>query len=464
MSNQPYRYEEEYKEQFLESENITFSDGSVVTPEEIWDYLTKEAPRKYPYAFEANPFYASRASMDVTLPAALKNTYLSLTLSERMERAKNNGQIIAFIQGGQAVDPYTAAGAIALRPALVNTWQRGRTYGQSVNQEELHRRNDKEKAYRGISFEACNTAGYEHIQEDDLRVDIIAPYACLRCADISYSLEAHRHGQHREKVKLFLADYPLDHQQEKEWAIEYFAQNLRKLVESIDELSGRKTTPEDLREAIKLHNQGRILAMELAELWWAADRPPTNGADRSALFTMGALEVHGDAQATLSVLKEARNSIAERVRNDIKGYGIVDHPKRLFVCGSCVSVNNYRTEEIGAIAVGTDNMWSHVSTLVEEEGDPYYNLAKATLEYPYEQSIEKRAEWTIEQLKKSRSDGLVFLYNWGCNTQSAIARAVCDVIKRETGLPTLVFENELRGLKTEQEHNRLNSFVEMLAV
>ncbi|HEX3046036.1 MAG TPA: 2-hydroxyacyl-CoA dehydratase family protein [Bacillota bacterium] len=462
MSKSSFRYQEEYRDRFLESENITFKDGSVVTPAEIWDYLTNEAPKKYPYAFEENAFYGGRASQDVTLPAALKNTYLALTLSERMEKAKDNGVTIAFIQGGQAVDPYTAAGAIALRPALVNNWHNGRKHGYNVNAVELDRKKVKERAYRAISFEACNTAGYEHIQEDDLRIDIVAPYSALRCSDISYSLESHRHGK-REDVKLFLADYPMSNQADKKWAIEYFAKNLRKLVENIDEISGKKTTDEDLRNAIKLHNTGRKLAMELADLWLSPDTPPTNGADRSALFTMGALEIHGDTQATLSVLKEAKQSIGERVKKGVKGFGIVDNPKRLFVLGSCVSPNNYRTEEAGGIVVGTDNGWSHITTLVEEEGDPYFNLAKATLEYPYEQSIEKRAAWTIEQIKKSRADGVIFLYNWGCNTQSAIARAVCDVIKRETGLPTLVTENELRGLQPEQQQNRINAFVEMIA-
>lgn len=463
MSKESFRYPDEYREQFLESADIVFNDGTVVSPEEIWEFLTKEAPREYPYAFEANIFYGGRVSEDVTLPAALKNTYLNLTLSRRMEKAKDRGETIAFIQGGQAIDPYTGAGAIALRPALVNNWYRGRIHGKNVNAEELSRKKDKERAFRGISFEACNTAGYEYIQEDNLRVDIIAPYSCLRCSDISYSLEAHRHGKRRDEVKLFLADYPMHNQADKEWATEYFAHNLRKLVENIDSLTGRKTTDDDLRNAIKLHNIGRRLALELSELWWTPETPPTNGSDRSALFTMGALEIHGDTLATLSVLREARDSIAERVKNGVAGYGLVKNPKRLFVCGSCVSPNNYRIEEAGGVVVGTDNAWSHIVTLVEEDGDPYYNLAKATLQYPYEQSIEKRAAWTIEQIKKSRADGVIFLYNWGCNTQSAISRAVCDIIRRETGLPTLVAENELRGLQPEQQQNRINAFIEMMS-
>ena len=124
--------------------------------------------------------------------------------------------------------------------------------------------------------------------------------------------------------------------------------------------------------------------------------------------------------------------------------------------------NESRSEDAGAIVVGKDDQWSHCTKLVEEEGDPYYNLAKATLEYPYEQSIEKRAQWTIEQIKKSRADGVIFIHNWGCNTQAAISRPIVDFIKRETGIPTYIHERDLHGLRDEQEQNRVNAFIEML--
>jgi benzoyl-CoA reductase/2-hydroxyglutaryl-CoA dehydratase subunit BcrC/BadD/HgdB len=99
---------------------------------------------------------------------------------------------------------------------------------------------------------------------------------------------------------------------------------------------------------------------------------------------------------------------------------------------------------------------------VEEEGDPYYNLSKAILSYPYEQDIETRAAWTIQEIRKSRAHGVLFLYNWGCNTQSAIARMLVDIIKRETSLPTLIIEHEFGASQSEQLQNRVNAFVEMV--
>jgi benzoyl-CoA reductase/2-hydroxyglutaryl-CoA dehydratase subunit BcrC/BadD/HgdB len=202
--------------------------------------------------------------------------------------------------------------------------------------------------------------------------------------------------------------------------------------------------------------------MEIADLWWSAEVPPTNGKDRRDLFQTGGMEMHGDPEASLSLLKEARRYIEDRVKRKVKGVGVHDKPARLFVCGSCVFPNEYRTEAAGGIIVGNDNHWSDITTFVEEEGDPYYNLSKAILSYPYEQPIEERARWTVEQIKKSRADGVLFLYNWGCNTQSAIARMLVDEIKKQTGLPTLIIEHEMRGTQTEQLQNRINAFVEMV--
>jgi benzoyl-CoA reductase/2-hydroxyglutaryl-CoA dehydratase subunit BcrC/BadD/HgdB len=290
---------------------------------------------------------------------------------------------------------------------------------------------------------------------------MIAPYSCLRCSDVSYGLEAHRHGQ-RQDVKLLLVDYPLDHQRDKAWAVDYFAANLRRLTRSIDELTGRTTTEDDLSAEIRLHNEGRRLAVEIADLWWSAPVPPTNGKDRRDLFQMGGMEVHADPTATLSVLREARDLIAQRVANGVHGLGVAADAARIFVCGSCVSPNEYRVEQAGGIIVGNDNHWSDITTIVEEVGDPYYNLAKAILSYPYEQPIKERARWTAEQIRKSRADGVLFLYKWGCNTQSALARVIVDEIKAQTGLPTLIIEDDMQRSQTEQLHNRIHAFIEML--
>jgi benzoyl-CoA reductase/2-hydroxyglutaryl-CoA dehydratase subunit BcrC/BadD/HgdB len=456
-----YQYPEDIKDEFITTEDIVFRDGTHKSAAEIWHFMTKAAPVKYPYAFTKGNHYHRRLSKDVTLPSTIKHNYLILTMNERITKARANGTPVVFVQGGQSVDPYYAAGAIALRPASTGLWAAGQHEGNNLNQEELRRMDQREKAHHATSFEICQTAGYENIQEGNLPVDMIAPFTCLRCSDISYGVEAHRHG--KRKLNLFLGDYPMSHQKDKPWAVDYFAQNLRRLTKEINDFTGRTTTDADLWAEIKLHNAGRRLAVDTAEAWWSADAPPTNGIDRRAIFQMGSMEVHGDPNASLTVLKEANRYIKERVRNGIKGEGVQDDPARIFVCGSCVRPNEYRTEEAGGIMVGNDNHWSDISTIVDEEGDdPYVNLSRAILSYPYEQDIKGRVAWTVDQLKKSRAHGVLFLYNWGCNTQSAIARMLCDEVKKQTNLPSLIIEHDHGGVQSEQLQNRVNAFVEMV--
>jgi benzoyl-CoA reductase/2-hydroxyglutaryl-CoA dehydratase subunit BcrC/BadD/HgdB len=456
-----FHYPETAREGFLESADIVLRDGTHISPEEVWDFLTRIGPERYPALYDVSKYYSRRISGDVTLPAILKNTYLHMTMDDRISRAKAKGTPVIFVQGGQSVDPYYAAGGIALRPASTGSWAIRRERGLTRNQEELIGRENKQKAYNEISFEICNSAGYERIQAGDLPVDMVAPFSCLRCSDVSYGLEAHRHGR-RKDVKLQLVDYPLANQKDKPWAVEYFAENLRQLTRSINELSGKTTGAEELRREIKVHNEGRRLATEIADLWWSAEVPPTTGKDRRDLFQLGGMEMHGDPEASLSLLREIKGYLIERIKRGEKGIGVDPKAKRVFVCGSCVFPSDYRMEEAGAIIVGQDNHWSDITTLVEEEGDPFINLSKAVLSYPYEQPIKERARWTAEQIKKSRADGVLFLYKWGCNTQSAAARMLVDEIKASTGLPTLIIEDDMQANQTEQLQNRVNAFVEML--
>lgn len=191
--NNLFKFPEELKEDFLKTADIIYRDGSRTAPEEIWHYLTEIGPVKYPNLYDNSPEYGRRFSGD-NLPYSLKHNYLLMTMNDRMTKAKEQDVPVVFVQGGQSVDPYYAAGAIALRPASTGIWARRKEEGLDLNQDAVRSADDKEKAYRAISFEACNTAGYEHIQEGNLPVDLIAPYSCLRCSDVSYGLEAHRHG------------------------------------------------------------------------------------------------------------------------------------------------------------------------------------------------------------------------------------------------------------------------------
>lgn len=460
MSRQ-FSYPEELKSEFIETDSINFKDGTSVSTSEIWKFMTDEGPRRFPFAFDSSANHIGRLSEDVEFFSGIKRGYLTLSLRDRLLKAHEKGVPIILIQGGQSMDPYYAAGGIPLRPGFVSMWARDMKEGLNLREADRRGVEILESGRKTISIEACNqVAAHAAIDDGIVPVDLIAPYLCLRCSDMAYLVESHRNK--KGNVPRYLVDYPID-QKNKEWAVDYMATMLRTLTKKISDISGKETTDKDLREEIKVENKGRQLARELTEIWWSAKLPPTNSTDFYGVPFL-ANDFVGDPVATVGVLEGTKKEVKERVKHSVKGTGVAEDPKRLYVCGSCVGPNPNHVEKAGAVLVGRDDNWSTVSTDVKVSGDPYENLAKAILSFPYEQPTEKRAEWTAEQVKKSRADGLIFMYQWGCNYQTSVARMMADIIKEQTGVPTTFIEvGELGRMEAlEQSENRVEAFIEML--
>lgn len=460
-NNGLFKYPDEIKPQFIETDDLVFRDGKCISTEKIWNFMTEEAPRRYPYAFNTCGNSVGRFSSDIKLLSGIKRSYLTLSFSDRLTEAQKNGVPIVFIQGGQGMEPYFAAGGIATHPNQITQWAANKKEGLSFRDASNRINELREECRKKISIEICQDARYGVIQSGLVSLDLLAPYLCLRCSDVAYGVEAHRHG--KIKTPMFLVDYPINQQKDKEWATDYLKKLLYQLVQKVSSLSGKKTSDEDLTNEIKLHNQIRKLTQEYVKLWWSAKIPPTNSVDHSAIMGLGN-EPHGDPIATKQVIKESFEEAKERVKHSIKGDGLKDDPMRIFVCGSCVSPNPYFVDQVGGVTVGKDDGWSEISTDVKESGDPYENLARAILSYPYELPTEERAAWTAEQARKSRADGVIFMYHWGCNYQTAVARMISDIIKNETGIPTINIElAELGRMEAlEQSQNRVETFIEML--
>jgi benzoyl-CoA reductase/2-hydroxyglutaryl-CoA dehydratase subunit BcrC/BadD/HgdB len=460
MSGQ-FSYPEELKSQFIETKSINFKDGTSVSSSQVWKFMTEEGPKRFPFAFDSSANHIGRLSDDVDFFSGIKRGYLTLTLRDRLLMAHEKGVPIVLIQGGQSMDPYYAAGAIPLRPGFIMQWARDMKEGLNLREADIRGMEILESGRKTISVEACNqVAAHAAIDDGVVPVDLIAPYLCLRCSDMAYLVESHRNK--KSNVPSYLVDYPVD-QENKEWAVDYLAAMLHRLTKKISDLAGRETTDKDIHEEIRTENKGRKLARDITEIWWSAKIPPTNSTDFYGIPFL-ANDFVGDPTATLGVLEETKKEVKKRVKHSVKGTGLADDPKRLYVCGSCVGPNPHHIEKAGAVLVGRDDNWSAISTDVRENGNPFENLARAIVSFPYEQPTENRAEWTAGQVKKSRSDGVIFLYNWGCNFQTGVARMMSDIIKEDTGVPTTFIEvGELGRMEAlEQSENRVEAFIEML--
>lgn len=452
---------ESIKERFLQTRGIEYSDGTRVSAAEIWHFMTEEGPRRFPNSFDDGPNNRGRLSRDVEFLSGITRSYLQITLRDRVLEAHDNGVPLVMTQGGQTMEVYYAAGGIPLRPGLVMQWARDMKEGLNFRQAESRGVEILESGRNRISIEACNQiAAHAAVVNGIVPIDLVAPFLALRCSDMAYLVESHR--SHPNRKPLQFVDFPVN-QVGKPWAVDLVADELRELVTTISKLSGKTVGDDVLFAEIRRANKARRLAREISYAWWDAAQPPTNSVDFYGIFHL-ANDFVGDPEATIALLEQTRDEVQARVQQGVRGTGVAPDAKRVFICGSCVGPNSRDVEDAGAVIVGRDDSWNLLSQDVKESGDPYRNLAAGILAYPYEQPTEQRAEWTVEAIRRSRADGVIFMYNWGCNYQTGVARLISDIIREKTGLPTTFIEvGELgRGEATEQSRNRVEAFIEMI--
>ena len=456
-------YPEELKEPFLKTCDLVLRDGTRVSPDEIWQFMTDEGPRKYPYYFSADPKSQYICPEDVSFVSGIKLHYLRFSRRWRVEYYRKAGMPLVFIQGGQLLDPYFAAGAVPAQPAHV-LWLGGDLLAES---KSLKERLFLEKAIEDEGFAAISADSCQQVQQHLMirkglvPMDMLAPELCRRCSDMAYLVETHRDSE--RKIPSFLVDYPENQSADKPWVVEYVAQSVHRLVSMLDDMTGRKTSDEDFRAQIRLSNKLRKLARGCSELLvsWGE----LNAISCLYLYEATSLGAYSmDPGAALQVLEEFYQELKERVDNSANYIKTFDSPVKLFKAGgSCWSMGARQLHRMGAVEVGSDQQLNRIAVDIAEVGDPYENYAKAILSLPLEKPTQERALWTAEQAREAKADGVVFGGQWGCNYTTAIMRLCSDVIQKD-GIPVLMLElNDLgRNESTEGTITRIEAFVEML--
>ncbi|ADP72786.1 2-hydroxyglutaryl-CoA dehydratase D-component [Rhodomicrobium vannielii ATCC 17100] len=457
-----FRYPESIREAFIATPGLNFRDGSYVSSEKMWEFLTVEAPRRFPYSFSEERIFGESLH-DYTYFAGIKHNYLNLTLRDRLLKAHANGVPIIHVQGGQTVDPFFAAGAIPVVPGPLRGWATSMKEGLTLYQAGQRATDILEAGRSAISVDCCNNpvGAMEAIRQNLIPIDMVVPYLALRCTDIAYTLESYRTLV--KDIPLHFIDYPVT--RDTEWTVQYVAELLRDLVKRIAQLRGVEVTEEDLWKEIKLENRGRKFARDAVELVWRAELPPIRSQNLSGIITGGRFD-RGDSLAGTELLEQDFAEVTQRVRDGVLAPGVSEDAVRLISVGSCFGLQSDFVEAHGGVVVGTDDHLSKIYADVGEYGDPYERMAESILSYNYEKETEKRAAYVVDLVRRSRANGVVCGYNWGCNYQSAVSRMIADIVKKETGVPTLNLVVNGLGLSrlqgNEQTQNRIESFIEMI--
>lgn len=460
------RFPEQLKDQFLQTGDLPLWDGRRVSPAQMWYFLTEEAPRSFPafYASKHNMIMGPSLPFHVELLSQLKLYYLRLTQRSCAEAKRKAGWALTLVNGGPLLDLYFGAHVIPMRPGSMSSlmlMESAEGQGATDLSATLEGIID-DGASRTCSDVCRQIRTHSGIRRRLVSVDLLAPYTAMRCSDIAYLVEWQRAG--RMDLPKRLIDYPWDHDPSKPWKVKYVAQSQRETVKMIDQLTGRHTTDEDLRAAIIQMNRLRKACRELLRLWRAAPLPPVS----SQLLNECENKAHdacqgADPVALARVFLEMHDETKEMVAHGVRGITVSPHPARLWMSGSCASPQATAVERSGGVVLGRDDRWGSLLANVDEDGDPYDNIARAVMSNPYEQPAEKRALWLVEEARQTRANGIIFAFQWGCNYQAAISRLMCDVAKT-VGMPAINLEMDSlgRASTSEQINNRVTAFIEML--
>jgi len=454
-----FRYPDSVRDKFCRTGGLRFENGRYVSAAEIWRYMTEEAPVRFPYKF-VDGRSCEVISHDASFFSGIKRNYLGFTSWDRMTEKIMSGRPAVSVQFGQPNEIYRAAGCEPVGPGFGRMWLWRKVEGQGMKESEQRMYNLMEEYRKSLPAESCNLiASYPATCNEEVPLSLRAPCLVMRCSDIVYAMESCRDDR---KLPTHIVDYPVNHYP-GEWRIEYLGKQLRNLAEELGRLSGKDVTDDVLFTEIKKQNRLRKLGMECQRMWWSAKDPPTNSEDN--FFAGAGAGGMGDFTAATQLMEEAREELVFRIKNGIKGLDVADDAPRVLICGSCSCIHNSAIRDSGGVEVAHDDNLSLSSLRVKETGDPYYNLAEALASLPYELAPEERAEWTAKMVKESRADGIIFVYNWGCNYQSSVSRLITDIVRDRTGVPATCIEiGELGRMQgSEQVRNRVEAFMEMIS-
>lgn len=450
-------YPQELKARLAETGSLEIGD-TVATAEDIWRFMTIEGPRRYPHFFISG---YSGMSGDAGLICNIKRDYLVLTQFDRLSDANMKGVPIVLTHGYQSEALYEASGYVSLSLDQASQWAatvKGKT---AIKAQETPRIGSVGK--QEMTFEACYPAKYELDQEGILPISLIAMNVSMRCSDLTCGAVDHAHNG--LKTPVFLIDAPVGCGQDPDKAVDYLAENLRQLVFRLSRLKKSEPSDEALKNAIKHQNQAHRLARKYVELWWSASIPPTMSEDHNAIIRLGS-ESYGAPAAAIRILEESYGEVKDRVDHSFKGPGLAEDPVRLFICGSCINPEMKLVDSCGGVVVGWDDVLCNIDADIEETGDPYEKMAQAIITSPYEMAEDERGRWVSAQVRRSRAEGLIFMYQPGCNYQSAAARIISDIVEEETGISSMILERSMTQCPCmaaqEQLRNRIEAFIEML--
>jgi len=245
-----------------------------------------------------------------------------------------------------------------------------------------------------------------------------------------------------------------------EYSLQWFVDETKNLIKHIEEHFSVKITDDNLRHAIKVYNEGRIL-LKSFDTMRMSENNYISGEDALAVIISSVAMPRDDFN---SMLKEALVEL-ENHKKPLKG------KKRLMLTGSINDDPDFLRviEDCGATVV-TDALCygsrSYVD-LVEEDGDPVFSIAKRYLNRSYCPRMfgyyKERLKFIEEKAKEARVDGIILQNIRFCDLHGS-ENGLVERAMEARGIPCMRIEREYGPLvESGRLKMRIEAFLERIS-
>jgi benzoyl-CoA reductase subunit C len=239
--------------------------------------------------------------------------------------------------------------------------------------------------------------------------------------------------------------------------LEFFAEELGRFKESLEEFGGRPITNEALTESISIHNENRNLLMK-AQAMKRQESPLLSGS-----------AVHKVVLASTVMPKERHNQLLSQLLSDVEANGESEPAgARLLLSASMLDDSDFIEviEECGGSVVADDMPMGsrYFNSAVDETADPLAALAERYLmriACPRKMNAEQRLSFLLDQMEGADVQGVIIHNLRACDCHLYEYPYLRQHLE-EAGLPVLFFKGEETETELEQQRDEIEAFIEML--
>ncbi|MDD5398344.1 MAG: 2-hydroxyacyl-CoA dehydratase family protein [Dehalococcoidia bacterium] len=242
-------------------------------------------------------------------------------------------------------------------------------------------------------------------------------------------------------------------------SVDYVADQLRRIVGKIEEVTGQKFNLERLRECIHVSNRARRAYGQLADLQKVSPYPYI-GVPVINMSIFGNMLAGREIQEQiyLDMVEESRKKIMEGkpAPEKYRVLWLAWFPVQPTVINQIFRKNGV-TIVMGELA---RNYWGQM-----DESLPFESLALWSLRNPYVGAIEQRLKGINEIIDEYNLDGVVHFSTDACRHSCAAQKLIGDVMK-ERDIPYLVLDGDMsdkRKYSPERTEMLLENFIGIMA-